>query len=138
MLRRLRELAEAGDDFAFETTLASRSFAPWLRELGSRGYRIHLLFLSLPRPEAALARVARRVAQGGHDVPEEVVRRRFFAGVRNFFQLYRPLAHHWRLYDAKEGVDPVLIAQGRASTDIIVPRQQNLWAIGGSGRLPSW
>ena len=80
MLERLEDLAGEQLDFAFETTLASRSFAPWLQKLGTAGYRAHLLFLWLPSPEMAVARVASRVQQGGHNVPEDVVIRRYHAG----------------------------------------------------------
>ncbi len=88
MRARLRELASQRIDFAFETTLASRSFAPWLRELRDSGYRVHLLFLWLSSPELAISRVSTRVQQGGHHVPEETVRRRYHRGLQNFFTLY--------------------------------------------------
>ena len=80
-------LAEDETDFAFETTLASRSFGPWLRRLIAARYEFHLLFLWLPNPEAALARVAERVRLGGHDVPEVTVRRRYWAGLKKFLRL---------------------------------------------------
>jgi predicted ABC-type ATPase len=113
MLRRLRELAETRADFAFETTLAGRNFAPWLRDLRASGYRAQLIFVSLPRPEVALARVADRVRLGGHNIPEEVVRRRFVAGLTNFFQLYRGIVDVWQMYDNLNASGPVLIASGR-------------------------
>jgi predicted ABC-type ATPase len=72
MLARMRVLAAAREDFAFETTLASRSFAPWLAGLQSGGYHVHLLFLWLRSPELAVSRVAERVRLGGHDVPADV------------------------------------------------------------------
>ncbi len=100
MLRRLDELVDAGADFAFETTLASRSFAPWIARLrAERGYRFHLAFLWLPSPEMAVMRVAGRVRHGGHAVPVPDVRRRYERGLRNFFDLYRPIADTWALYD---------------------------------------
>lgn len=99
MRTRLRELASQRTNFAFETTLASRSFAPWLRELRASGYRIHLLFLWLSSPELALSRVAARVQQGGHHVPEETVRRRYQRGLQNFFTLYQPIVDSWVLFD---------------------------------------
>ncbi|WP_165246314.1 AAA family ATPase [Paludisphaera soli] len=99
MLARLKDLAAARADFAFETTLATRSFATWLRTLIAAGYEFHLVFLSLPSAELAVARVAGRVSHGGHHVPEEVVRRRHAAGLRNLEELYRPLAASWRVYD---------------------------------------
>lgn len=100
MLRRLHELAESGDTFAFETTLAGRGFAPWLKLLLARGYEFHLIFLWLPSVELAIARVASRVARGGHSVPQRTVERRYNSGLVNFFDLYRDLATTWRLFDA--------------------------------------
>jgi predicted ABC-type ATPase len=76
----------------------------------------HLIFLYLPSPEAAIARVAERVRAGGHDVPVETIRRRFMAGLRNFFHLYRPLTDWWGFYDNANAAGPRLIASGRAAT----------------------
>jgi predicted ABC-type ATPase len=87
MLARLSELAGQRVSFAFETTLASRTFVPWLRDLKASGYEIHMLFLWLPSAEFAVDRVADRVRAGGHDVPAETVRRRYRAGLHNFFSL---------------------------------------------------
>jgi predicted ABC-type ATPase len=109
MLARLRELVDQRVSFAFETTLASRSVAPWLRDLRVSGYEVHLIFLWLPSEEFALERVADRVRAGGHDVPAATVRRRYRAGLRNFFRLYEPLASTWRLYDSSS-LEPKLIA----------------------------
>ena len=92
MLRRMRALAAARENFAFETTLASRSFAAWLPKLQGGGYRLHLLFLWLRSPELAVSRVAGRERLGGHDVAEAVVRRRYRAGLQNLFRLYLPAA----------------------------------------------
>jgi predicted ABC-type ATPase len=113
MLARLKELARAREDFAFETTLASRSFAPWLESLRTSGYRVHLAFLSLSDPSLAVARVAERVRQGGHDVPEPVVRRRYAAGLKNFFSLYQGIADTWQMFDNSELAGPRLVASGR-------------------------
>lgn len=114
MLARLKLLAESREDFAFETTLASRSFAPWLKTLRVSGYRVHLAFLSLPSPELALARVAERVRLGGHDVPENTVRRRFAAGLTNFVVIYERVADTWQMFDNSDLTGPRLIASGRA------------------------
>lgn len=95
MLDRLKELAAAEADFAFETTLAARSFATWLPKLQHAGYRAHLLFLWLPSAEMAIARVASRVQRGGHDIPQDVIRRRYDAGLKNLFSLYRFIARSW-------------------------------------------
>src|SRR5262249_28607596 len=112
MLARMRSLAAARMDFAFETTLASRSFAPWLAGLRRSGYQVHLLFLWLPSADLAVRRVAERVRLGGHDVPAEVVRRRYAAGLQNFFGLYMPGADSWRLLDNSDRTGPRLVASG--------------------------
>lgn len=110
MLARLKTLASQRESFAFETTLASRSFAPWLAKLRERGYAVHVVFLWLASPELALERVAQRVALGGHGVPADVIDRRYRAGLTNFFQRYRPVASTWRFYDAS-GPNPRLLAR---------------------------
>ncbi len=127
MLARLRTLAQLRADFAFETTLASRSFAPWLDELRASGYRAHLAFLSLPSVELALVRVAERVRLGGHDVPESVVRRRFSAGLRNFFSIYQRRVDSWQMFDNTSLRGPRRIASGRSGGAVIV-EDQATWA----------
>ena len=86
-------------DFAFETTLASGTLAPWLRQLQGEGYLVHLVYLWLPATEMAIERVARRVEAGGHHIPGNVVSRRYERGRTNFFELYAPLADTWRVFD---------------------------------------
>jgi predicted ABC-type ATPase len=113
MLERMQHLAEAEANFAFETTLASRSFAPWLARLKRRGYHVHVLFLWLESADLAVDRVAARVRVGGHDVPEETVRRRYERGLRNFFQLYLPLVDSWQMFDNSRAGRPQLVASGR-------------------------
>lgn len=99
MLRRLRQLAAAEEDFAFETTLSSRTFAFFLRKLKAQGYRVAIYYFSLSSPQLAVRRVKLRVALGGHDVRPDVIRRRFARSVDNFFTLYAPLADEWTLFD---------------------------------------
>ena len=120
MLARVKALARARADFAFETTLASRSFAPWLTRLRASGYRVHLAFLSLPAADLAVARVTERVRQGGHDVLEGVVRRRFEAGLRNFFAVYQRIADTWQVFDNSAQDGPRLIASGRRANDVTI------------------
>ena len=124
MLKRLGELAEARATFAFETTLASRSFAPWLRRQQARGYRVHLVFLWLPSAEFAIQRVKERVRLGGHFVPDGIVKRRYEAGLRNFFELYQPLADSWDFYDNTSAI-PELIASSERGTYAV--SQPPLW-----------
>jgi predicted ABC-type ATPase len=115
MLARLHELAEKGTDFAFESTLASRSFAPWIAEIcRTHGYQFHLVFIWLRAPDMAIARVQARARLGGHEVPAEVIGRRYVRGVRNFFELYAPLAWTWRFYD-NSGARRRLLATGGLS-----------------------
>lgn len=113
MLERIRQLAEARVDFAFETTLASRSFAPRLARLKRNGYHVHVLFLWLESADLAVNRVAARVRLGGHDVPEGTVRRRYQRGLRNLFGLYLPLADSWQVFDNSRAERPQLVASGR-------------------------
>ncbi|MGA6968730.1 MAG: zeta toxin family protein [Xanthobacteraceae bacterium] len=112
MLERMRHLAVSRKNFAFETTLASRTLAPWPAAWKRDGYHVHLLFLWLKSAELAVTRVAERVRLGGHDVPAEVVRRRYAAGSQNLFQLYMPLIDSWQMFDNSEGPHPVPIAAG--------------------------
>lgn len=125
MLARMSELVSARASFAFETTLATRSYAPWLERLRTSGYRIGLFFLWLPSPEEAIERVRQRVRQGGHDVPEPVIRRRFFRGLRNFFSLYAPAVSEWTMYD-NSGPSHDIIATGAPSEDVTAVRP-DLW-----------
>lgn len=111
MLSRLNELARQRIDFAFETTLASRSFAPWLKQRQQEGFAVNLVYLWLPGVELAVERVAQRVKAGGHHVPEQDIRRRYDRGRRNFSELYAPLADTWEIYD-NSGFEPYLIAFG--------------------------
>ena len=112
MMTRLRELAEQKKSFAFETTLAARFFAGWIENLRREGYKFQSMFLWLRSPELAVQRVRERVAAGGHDVAESVIRRRYDAGMKNFWTLYQPLAEAWSVYDNSISPQPILIALG--------------------------
>lgn len=103
MLQRLNELKSQRATFAFETTLASRSFAPWVAALKESGYSARLVFLYLNTADLALARVAQRVRQGGHTVPEPTIRRRYVRGLRNLRDLYIPLMDEWTVYNVSTG-----------------------------------
>ena len=111
MLAEIREHARRGDSFAFETTLSGRGYARLIPQWRDWGYRIGLVFLRLPTPDLAIARVAHRVSEGGHDVPEATIVRRFHKGWLNFETVYRGLADEWKVYDNSDET-PVLIAEG--------------------------
>jgi len=134
MLTRLKELATARASFAFETTLATRSYAPWLAELRTAGYRVHLVFLWLPNADVAVARVTARVRLGGHGVPEATVRRRYESGLANFFDLYMPLADNWRIIDNGTNGRPRLVAVGRIGRDARIKDPQRWQSILSSVR----
>jgi len=111
MLARLDELARRGESFAFKTTLASHSYVKRIMYWQKRGYHIAICFLSLPNVETAVARVAERVRMGGHDVPEEVVKRRYVAGRENFNELCRTIVDSWVVFD-NSGASPALMEWG--------------------------
>ncbi len=110
MLTRLKALAAARQDFAFESTLSSRSFAPFLHQLKAQGYQMAIYYFSLTSASLAVRRVKLRVAMGGHDVPEGTVRRRFGRSLLNFHSLYRPLADRWAVFDNSVAGKATLIA----------------------------
>jgi len=89
MVREISTLVRRRESFSFETTLSGLRYARLIPQWRKKGFSVKLIFLKLPNPEMAIARVAARIAQGGHAVPEEVIRRRFVAGWRNFQQIYK-------------------------------------------------
>ena len=111
MLEEIALCAGRGDSFAFETTLSGLSWLRSIRQWRESGYRLSLYFLNLPSAEWAIARVALRVSQGGHDVPEAVIRRRFASGLDNFQRRYKLAVDDWTLYD-NSGTTPVLLELG--------------------------
>ena len=121
MINRLRRFISEGRDFAMETTLSGRTYRNILRQAKEAGYETHLDFLALPTVEDSIRRVAIRVTQGGHNVPEPDIRRRFPLGLQNLFALYRPFLDTWNLY--RNGDDAELIAHGTPNTIEITRKQ---------------
>ncbi len=111
MLEAIAEHVAKGESFAFETTLSGLTYARMIPRWRESGYVVKLIFLSLPDVEMALGRVAARVAQGGHDVPEAVVRRRFTAGIEHFHFRYKSLVDFWQLY-GNASTPPILLEEG--------------------------
>jgi predicted ABC-type ATPase len=111
VLERLDELVAARADFVLETTLATRSHAVRIRDWKAAGYRFDLIYLRLPSAEQSIARVANRVAQGGHGIPEDTLRRRFVVSGAYLESTYKPLADHWQIY-ASGGPTPELLDWG--------------------------
>ena len=109
-LAEINLLGEAGADFAFESTLSSRTFAPFIRKLKAQGYAVAIYYFSLTNAQLAIRRVKLRVALGGHDVPSDVIKRRFGRSISNFFNLYAPLADDWALFDNSSSNEALTIA----------------------------
>jgi predicted ABC-type ATPase len=111
MLEEIAGCVRRGESFAFETTLAGLSYLARIRQWRAQGYHVSLFFLCLPDAETAIARVAERVRQGGHDIPAEVIRRRFTAGLRNLENTYKSAVDTWAKYD-NVGERPTLLGWG--------------------------
>ena len=120
MLMQLRTLAAARESFAFESTLSSRTFAPWLQELVGSGYEFHLVYVWVKSAEVSVDRVRYRAAHGGHSVPDDTVRRRYGRSCANFVKLYLPLATSWRVYDNSTREPAVVAFQTPTGTRVIV------------------
>lgn len=127
LLERVERLTREFRDFAIETTLATKTLADKIVEWRRLGYQVHLIFMYLPSPELCVERVASRVRNGGHDVPEPTIRRRYRAGLKNFFEVYAPIVDTWRMYDNSGLDEPVLIASGGegANPRIMMPELWN-------------
>jgi predicted ABC-type ATPase len=111
MLKEIATCVQCGESFAFETTLSGLSYLRHITQWRKLGYHISLYFLALPNVETAIARVAERVQQGGHNIPEPVIRRRFAVGLRNFDQHYKTRVNVWAKYDSASA-KPVLLEWG--------------------------
>jgi predicted ABC-type ATPase len=111
MLEEIADCVRKGESFAFETTLSGQGYRSHIQEWRMQGYHVSLFFLSLPDAETAIARVAERVRQGGHGIPEAVIRRRFAAGLRNFEDAYKAVVDTWARYD-NVGERPELLEWG--------------------------
>lgn len=109
MLERIDRLLTRGETFAIETTLATRSYAGLVRRAKAAGYTVVLLFFWLPSPEMAEMRVAQRVAEGGHDIPREVIRRRYWLGLRNLLEIYAPEVDVWSMFDNTLQQAPIVL-----------------------------
>ncbi len=120
MLKRIKSLAIKRDDFAFETTLASRTFSPWIKSIKQQGYQFTLIYFWLHSAELAIERVAERVRLGGHSVPEDTIKRRYQNSLLNFFTLYQPIADNWAILDNSDKESPVIIAEGNKCLNITI------------------
>mgnify|MGYP001765671481 CR=1 FL=1 len=111
MLEEISRHVLDGRSFAFETTLSGLTYARMIDDWRKSGYSVKLIYLSLTSPEEAIARVAMRVRQGGHNIPTETIRRRFAAGWIHFHETYRQRINLWQLFD-NSGETPLLLDEG--------------------------
>jgi len=112
MLEEIFASVRKSGSFSFETTLSGRSYSRHIPEWRSAGYKVKLFYVRLATPELAMARVKNRVMIGGHDVPEDVIRRRFARGLENFENIYKKIVDEWALYD-NSGSYPELRDRGK-------------------------
>ena len=124
MIDRIIHLLKEGESFAFETTLATRSYVKLIQQAQRRGYFVPLIFFMLNTPEQAVTRVERRVSMGGHNIPVDVIHRRYEAGLQNLFQLYMPVCNYWALYDNSD-CPAVKLASGcgEKNIEVLVPQR---------------
>lgn len=120
MLLRIKSLLESGQSFSIETTLSTRAYRQLVIDAHNRGYRVELLFFWLRTPELAIRRVAQRVREGGHHVPDDVVRRRYSRGIANLFNLFMGIVDFWALYDNSETPRRRIAYGGCGSTTVEV------------------
>jgi len=130
MLSRIKELSETRKDFAIETTLAVRSFANLIEKIRKKGYDVMLVYFWLNSPDLAVERVKNRVMAGGHTIPENVIRRRYWSGINNLFNIYMPLSDRWLLINNSD-TPSSLIAEGQG------PREIKIYNVDDYQRLKS-
>jgi len=127
MLTRIKALMQAGEDFAIETTLATKSYISLIKEAKNLDYKVTLVYFWLSSWQEALQRVAARVKKGGHFIPDDVVERRYQAGINNLHQLYISACDYWAIFNNTSG-QPQLIASGELNSPITI-YNTDIWNI---------
>lgn len=126
MLNRIHQLIEEKADFGFETTLAAKSYISLIKIARESGYDISLLYFWLSSPEFAVSRVAKRVRKGGHNIPKDIIERRYYRGISNLFKLYIPSCDNWMVIDNTSV--SIVVAQGGINTEKMV-KNDDIWSI---------
>lgn len=126
MLNRIHELMETQTDFAFETTLSTLSYVSLIKAAHAKGYKVSLLYFWLSSPDIAVKRVAKRVSKGGHNIPSDVIERRYYRGIRNLYKLYMPICEEWVMVN-NMNLLPELIAKNDGFGKTIV--NNKLWNV---------
>ena len=127
MLKRINELLDEGADFAFETTLSTRSYVSLIKKAQQAGYQVTLLYFWLSSPEMAHDRVAKRVSRGGHNIPGDVIDRRYYRGINNLLNLYIPICDKWLVFD-NINLNSKIVAQGSAQLGEVIINN-DIWNI---------
>ncbi len=127
MLQRIHQLIMDKEDFGFETTLSTRSYVSLIKLARETGYEISLLFFWIESPGMAKQRVEERVSRGGHDIPPDVIERRFYRGIQNFFGLYIPICDNWILIDNRNTI-PEIVAKGQKERENVV-KNVEIWNV---------
>ena len=127
MLKRIHQLLEEKADFAFETTLATRSYQSLIKKAKAEGYQVTLLYFWLSSPEVARKRVDERVGNGGHNIPTDVIKRRYYRGIQNLLHLYIPICYEWSVINSMT-TNPEIVACGFGGGEklVIIPE---IWDI---------
>ena len=124
MLERIRELLQRNESFSIETTLSTRSYVHLVEKAHQQDYEVTLLYFWLKSPDQAIERVAERVAKGGHDIPKNIIVRRYREGLENLFNLYMPVVDTWLLINNGE-MPRTIIATGGKEQETIVEEQEH-------------
>lgn len=125
MLERIDDLLRIKADFAFETTLSTRSYVNTIKRAKENGYEVTLLYFWLNSQELAIERVKERVREGGHNIPEQVIRRRYNKGIKNLTNLFIPVVDNWMIIDNSE--NPFLtVAEGQQGVEKMI-HDKNVW-----------
>jgi len=119
MLHRIDELLDQGEDFAFETTLSTRSFVNTIERAKSKGYSITLIFFWIESTELAIKRVQTRVKEGGHNIPNDTIVRRYYGGLKNLFSLYQNICDLIMIYDNSKSNPELVFEKSIGNSDVI-------------------
>ena len=133
MLKRIDELLLVGKNFAIETTLATRSYAKLVERAHRQGYVVHLVYFWLSSPQLAKERVASRVSQGGHNIPPDVIQRRYDLGIRNLLEIFIPIVDGWLIVDNSK-LTQAIVAEGGMNVQTIVYNETLFSKIKGYGK----
>ena len=135
MIERLKKLLNSSKSFAFETTAAGTNYLKYLKEAQKKGYETNLVFLWLPSPEQAIERVASRVKQGGHNIPVETIRRRYYSGLKNLLKYYAPLSDNVLIMDNSSDEGKTVIARKFGNNSLEIKNTQIWNQIKGSANV---